>query len=97
LPTYLFILLHLFFSLFSFPFYLNFFNSDVTSNSLLLIISLSDTMPVATIIQCYSTFLVMGALIGFFKRRTLPPLFGAVALTIVGFTAAGMENSYPKR
>ena len=54
-------------------------------------------MPVATIIQCYSTFLVMGALIGFFKRRSLPPLFGAIALTIVGFTAAGMENSYPKR
>ena len=54
-------------------------------------------MPVATIIQCYSTFLVMGALIGFFKKRSLPPLFAAIALTIVGFTAAGMENSYPKR
>ena len=54
-------------------------------------------MPVATIIQAYSTFLVMGALIGFFKKRSLPPLFAAIALTIVGFTAAGMENSYPKR
>ncbi|CBY21881.1 unnamed protein product [Oikopleura dioica] len=54
-------------------------------------------MPVATIIQCYSSFLVMGALIGFFKKRSLTPLFAAVALTIVGFTAAGMENTYPKR
>merc|ERR1712130_303022 len=53
-------------------------------------------MPVATIIQSYSTFLVMGALIGFFKKRSLPPLAAAVLLTIVGFYAAGIENKHPK-
>ena len=53
-------------------------------------------MPIATIIQAYSTFLVMGALIGFFKKRSLPPLVAAVVLTIIGFYAAGIENKHPK-
>jgi len=53
-------------------------------------------MPIATIIQAYSTFLVMGALIGFFKKRSLPPLVAAIVLTIIGFYAAGIENKHPK-
>ena len=53
-------------------------------------------MPIATIIQAYSTFLVMGALIGFFKKRSLPPLVAAIVLTIIGFYAAVIENKHPK-
>ena len=54
-------------------------------------------MPIATIIQAYSSFLILGALIGFFKRATFPPLIAAVVLTFIGFYASGMENRHPKQ
>lgn len=53
-------------------------------------------MPLATIIQAYSTFLIMGALVAFFKKGVLQPLIAAVVLTLVGFYAAGIENKHPK-
>jgi len=54
-------------------------------------------MPVATIIQAYSSFLIIGALIGFMKRGAVQPLIVALVIAIVGFYAAGIENKHPKR
>ena len=54
-------------------------------------------MPVATVIQAYSSFLIIGALIGFMKKGAIQPLIVAVVIAIVGFYAAGIENKHPKR
>jgi len=54
-------------------------------------------MPVATVIQAYSSFLIIGALIGFMKRGAVQPLIVALVIAIVGFYAAGIENKHPKR
>ena len=54
-------------------------------------------MPVATVIQAYSSFLIIGALIGFMKKGAIQPLIVAVVIAVVGFYAAGIENKHPKR
>ena len=54
-------------------------------------------MPIATIIQAYSSFLIIGCLIGFMKKGAVQPLAAAVVIAIVGFYAAGIEGKHPKR
>ena len=54
-------------------------------------------MPVASVIQAYSSFLIIGCLVGFMKRGAVQPLVAAVVIAIVGFYAAGIEGKHPKR
>ena len=54
-------------------------------------------MPIATLIQAYSSFLIIGSLVGFMKKGAVQPLIVAVVIAIVGFYAAGIENKHPKR
>jgi len=53
-------------------------------------------MPIATIIQAYSSFLIIGSLVGFMKKGAVQPLVVAVVITFIGFYAAGIENKHPK-
>jgi len=53
-------------------------------------------MPIASVIQAYSSFLIIGSLVGFMKKGAVQPLVAAFVIAIVGFYAAGIEGKHPK-
>ena len=54
-------------------------------------------MPIASVIQAYSSFLIIGSLVGFMKKGAVQPLVAAFVIAIVGFYAAGIEGKHPKK